>query len=339
MTFDGSAAGQSPIAGIVGAGVVGRVVAANLAKSGWRVAVADETQPANAVALARRLRGATVDSARQLSAADVVVLCHPAPHLGFADWLIRQGTPVVSLSDDLDDVDSLTRLGALGESFGAALVVGAGMSPGLTGLLARQLAPQVAVLEEIHVAVHGTGGAACAHQHHESLGRPGVAWHDDAWLERPGGSGRELCWFPAPVGARDCYRAALADPRALRVCFPEAKRISARVSANRRDRLTARLPMLVPPRAGGDEGATRVEVRGADSTGGRVTVVVGVAGRVGEIAGATAAAAALAVGSGSLPAGVVLLGQEGIDNAALLNAAQGFGVRLQEFTGVARTSW
>ena len=31
------------------------------------------------------------------------------------------------------------------------------------------------------------------------------------WTERPAGSGRELCWFPDPVGGVDCYRAALAD--------------------------------------------------------------------------------------------------------------------------------
>ena len=115
-------------------------------------------------------------------------------------------------------------VGKLGAVLKGGLVVGAGMSPGLTGLLARSLAPQVPVLEEIHIAVHGTGGPACAHQHHSSLGQPGLAWHDGAWLERPGGSGRELCWFPEPVGARDCYRAALADPRALHRCFPAATR-------------------------------------------------------------------------------------------------------------------
>ena len=28
-----------------------------------------------------------------------------------------------------------------------------------------------------------------------------------------GGTGRELCWFPDPIGGRDCYRAALADAK------------------------------------------------------------------------------------------------------------------------------
>lgn len=334
-----SIAGPAPIVGVVGAGVTGRVVAAHLAAAHWRVAVADEAQPASATDLAVRVSGVAVDAAEHLAAADVVVLCHPPTHLDLAEWLLRQGTSLVSLSDDLGDLDDLVRLDALARSFCATLVVGAGMSPGLTGLLARSLAPQVPVLEEIHIAVHGTGGPACAHQHHSSLGQPGLAWHDGAWLERPGGSGRELCWFPEPVGARDCYRAALADPRALHRCFPAATRISARVSANRRDRLTARLPMLVPPRAGGDEGAVRVEVRGADGTGARVTVVIGVAGRVGDIAGATAAAAATAVVERSMPSGAVLLGGADLDNASLLTAVQHLGLRLQEFTGVARAGW
>jgi len=71
-----------------------------------------------------------------------------------------------------------------------------------------------------------------------------------------------LFWFPDPVGPRDCYRAALPDPVLLHHALPEVERITARMAATRRDRLTAPLPMLSPPHTEGGTGAIRVEVRG-----------------------------------------------------------------------------
>ena len=40
-----------------------------------------------------------------------------------------------------------------------------------------------------------------------------------------------------------------------------------------------------------------------------------------------------------MPSGTVLLGRADIDNTAMLTAVQRLGVRLQEFTGVARAGW
>ena len=81
------------------------------------------------------------------------------------------------------------------------------MCPGLSGLLVRHLADQLASSDEIHIAVHGTAGPACARQHHRALaGQRRWRLRDGDWVRRPAGSGRELCWFPEPVGAYDCYR-------------------------------------------------------------------------------------------------------------------------------------
>ena len=60
------------------------------------------------------------------------------------------------------------------------------------------------------------------------------------------------------------------------------------MSANRRDRFTSRLPMLTPPHREGGVGALRVEVRGADETGARVTLIAGIAEMVGTATAATA---------------------------------------------------
>lgn len=269
-----------------------------------------------------------------LEPGDVALLVHPTPHAGLAADLGDRGVSVVSVGDHFDDTRALLDLDDLFDDRGGALVVGAAMSPGLSGLLVRQLANDFPTCDELHVAVHATAGPACARQHHRVLRGRAVGWHDGAWIERPAGSGRELCWFPEPVGARDCYRAELPDPLLLHRSFPDALRISARVSATRRDRLTSRLPMLRAPHPEGGVGAVRVEVRGTAADGSRATAIVGIAEFVGAAAAATAATFTVAALRGDLPSGVVTTSDGSLDTLALLAAIRRRGIRLQEFTGV-----
>ena len=180
----------------------------------------------------------------------VAVLAHGSAHADLARWLVDRGVAVVSVGDDLADVRSMLDLDDLARAAGVPLVVGAGMDPGLTGLLARLAASALTSCDELHVSIHGTAGPACARRHHRALSGRALGFHDGEWIQPTAGSGRELCWFPEPVGPYDCYRAELASPLLLQHSFPEADRISARVSANRRDRFTAWLPMLSPPRFG-----------------------------------------------------------------------------------------
>jgi hypothetical protein len=265
---------------------------------------------------------------------DVAVLSHPVEHAPLAQGFALRGASVVTVGDDVDDAAALLELDDEFRANGATLVVGAAMSPGLSGLLARHLASQLATADEIHVAIHGTAGPACARAYHRSLSRRAHAWHDDEWVDHLGGSGRGLCWFPEPVGARDCYRADFADPVLLQRAFPDVYRISARRSARRRDRFTARLPMLRAPHAEGRIGALRVEVRGANAGGGRECLVVGVAELVGTATAATAAAfTTLLLGNRCAP-GAHVAGEATLDTPDLLSSVESFGVRLQEFTGV-----
>lgn len=265
---------------------------------------------------------------------DAVVLAHGGPHAEVARAAIDAGVAVVSVSDDLDDVRSMIDLDDAARHAGVPLVVGAGMAPGLTELLARMLASQLAEFDEIHLAIHGTAGPACARRHHRALRGRATGIHDGSWIQRPAGSGRELSWFPEPVGPYDCYRAELASPLLLHQSFADVERISARISANRRDRLTAWLPMLSPPHREGGVGAVRVEVRGADASGARVTSIVGVAELVGTATAATAGAFAVEALGGRLPTGVSRAGDDTLDTFSLLRTVSELGVRLQEFTGV-----
>jgi hypothetical protein len=296
---------------VVGAGVVGKRIRRNLA--------------ANHHVVPRDLT------------ADIVVLASPGPHADVAAAYLARGAHVVSTSGSPDDVRALLDLDDAARAAGATLVVGAAASPGLTGLLARLVSARLEHCDELHVAVHGTAGPACAREHHRALAGWAVGWHDGQWIERAAGSGRELCWFPEPVGARDCYRADLADPMLLHRSFPNVERISARRSATRRDRLTARLPMLSPPHIEGGIGALRVEARGRDADRARVTDVVGVAELTGTSAAATAAAMVGLVANGEHHGGVVTTSDPDLPVHDVLDRVLHHGVRLQGFTGVPHT--
>ncbi len=195
--------------------------------------------------------------------AEVVILAMPGGfHVDAARKALVRGAHVVSASDHPADVAGLLELDDLARDGGRALVVGAGFAPGLTCLLARHAGNALDQVEELSIAKAGTGGPACARQHHLALKHVGHEWQGGSWLLRRGGSGRELTWFPDPLGARDCYKGWLSEPELLLRVYPEALRITARMAATRRDRLTSRLPMLRRPHADGGPGGVRVEVRG-----------------------------------------------------------------------------
>ncbi len=269
-----------------------------------------------------------------IAVGELVILAGGGAHAPLAEQLGRRGASVVSVSDELADVVELLALDQLFADHDATVVVGAAMAPGLSGLIARHLQSMLSSIDEIHTAFHATAGPQCARQHHRALAGRAVGWHDGDWIYRPSGSGRELCWFPEPVGARDCYRAELADPVVLQRDFAGVRRISARMSATRRDRLTSRLPMLRRPHPEGGTGAIRVEVRGADADGERRSLIAGIAEFVGAAAGATAVAMALAAARGDLPGGAITTSDERLDHRRLLGDISSLGIRLQEFTGV-----
>ena len=317
--------------GIIGAGRVGTTVARRLlARGDTEVVIHD----ANSV-VARRLvdslggrrRGFKVGDQDEIRRCDVVVIACPAPHLRAVEKLVMRGCHVVSTSDDADDVRDLLELDT-----STAVIAGAAASPGLTGLVSRHLAAKFDELDEIHVASHGTGGPSCAQQHHRALAGTSIGLHDGTWLKRPSGSGRELCWFPDPVGGHDCYRSDSPDPMVLSRAFPSVVRITARVSAKRRDRLTSRLPMLTPPHPEGGLGAVRVEVRGWRGDQ-RHVEVIGVAERLARLAGLVASASAAAIERGQIAGGVHVLGAEHLPNDVILGDVTTEGVRLQEFIG------
>lgn len=267
----------------------------------------------------------------------VVVLTRAAgEHLELARHLVDEGRNVVSTSDDADEVAALMALDADARRSGCTVIVGAAMSPGWSCLLAAHAATLLDEVDEIHVARHGAAGPACARQRLRALRGNAAEWREREWVKRSGFSGRELLWFPDPVAAADCYRAALAEPLVLQPAFGDVRRVTARLAANRRDRALAPFPVLVPPPSEGRLGAVRVEVRGAVG-GERSTVVYGALDRPGVAAGAVAAVAALYlsgdVGTSDEPApGARGLAGTG-EALAMLTELARRGVRAATFVG------
>lgn len=265
--------------------------------------------------------------------ADAVVLALPAgQHAEPARRLVERGVPVVSTSDAMVDVKALLDLGPEAEVRGVPVVVGAAFSPGLTCVLARHAAAEFDRVDEIHVARVGTGGPACAAQHHRALAGTALDWRDRGWARRSGGSGRELCWFPDPVGAADCYRAELPDALLLVDAFPGVHRVTARLAANRRDRLTARLPMLRTPHPEGGLGAVRVEVRGSQGQA-RAVRVLGAMDRPAVAAGAVAAVAAVLAANRQLLADGAAGMAQLVEPVPLLTELGRRGVKVAAFDG------
>ena len=323
---------------VVGAGAVGSRAARQLhATDGLEGLLIVDTDQGRADAVVASI-GAPARAAawgpEALADADVVLLASPGRHRAAAEVALGHGAHVVSVADGMDDMRSLLDLDAEARERALVVVVGAAFGPGLSCVLARHAAAGFDAVDEVHVARAGTGGPACAHQHHRALAADAVDWRDGAFQRRPGGSGRELCVFPDPLGGLDCYRGGLPDAYTLVPAFPGVRRVTARVAASRRDRLTAHLPMLRRPHPEGVVGAVRVEVRGRRGTASDVRVL-GAMDRPAVAAGAVAAVAANWAADGRMArSGAAGLAELVDDAVPFLRDLAQRGVRAAVFEGV-----
>ena len=103
----------------------------------------------------------------------VVVATTTGTQAGLARRALASGVAVVTTSDDIAETRELLAADSQARTRGVPLVVGAGFMPGFTCLLAGFGAAEFDHLDEVHVAKAGTGGPACARQHHRALSSPG----------------------------------------------------------------------------------------------------------------------------------------------------------------------
>jgi len=278
---------------VLGAGAVGTKVAQQLLSSNTVDKILLRDIAPEKLGIASKTLGSRVEVEHfpfpQNMDADVVVVASPrGTQLEAVKKAISLRRPTVVVSDGLSETVSILNLEKEAFELGVPVVVGTGFAPGLSCVLSAYGKTLLEQTEEIHVSKMGTGGPACALVHHRALSRMSFGWREDKWDKRLGGSGRELLWFPEPVGPQDCYNAALSDPILLHNAFPDVSRISAKMAATRRDRFTAFFPMLTPPHNEGGIGAIRVELRGTKN-GVQENIVLGVSEHPASAAAAVTA--------------------------------------------------
>lgn len=252
--------------GVLGAGLVGRRAAGVLADAGVEaVLIGRHSAPDVADSRIETRRDADAEHPDL----DAVITATRSLHqVALAERWLRRDVPVVTTADRPEAVRALWTLGGAAALRGVPLAVGAAYAPGLSTLMAGHLATGLDEITHVTTARFGTGGPTCAREHHRSMAARAHEVHDGRPRWALGGSGRTLVWFPEPVGPQDCYRAGLAEPFLLQQRFPDVPRLQALQAATRRDRLTARLPMLRRPHPEGLVGSVWVEVRGRSAHGG-----------------------------------------------------------------------
>lgn len=279
---------------VVGAGALGARAARQLLTLGdLELLSVSDNDASRAEAVARSL-GRPARSEDLLGLAfgdfDVVVLAHPAPE-DRAREALQDGAHVVVASGLLKTARALVALDAEARERDRNVVVGAGLSPGLSCLLVREAARRLSSVTSVEVAAAGTGGPACALERRRAIASTGVRW-DGAWHTQRGGSGRQLASFPDPVGSKDCFAAGTAEAFLLATALPAA-RVNAALAATAVERATAVLPRIQRPKAAeADLGAVRVEVHGQLADGSATAFVLGAIDRPALAGGAVAAVAA-----------------------------------------------
>lgn len=313
---------------VIGEGLVGSRCARDLRAAGFETQVLPSRLTVNDSA-------ASIGAERVLPNTQVAILAGAsAQQFRWADALVNHGVPTVCTADAPSDIDALCSIDSRARDREVPLVVASSAAPGLTTLLAASLIRSMDTTFAVDIAIFGTGGPACARRHHQSFRRRAVEVRGAEPGFRAPGSSRRLVWFPDPIGGADCYFAALADPMVLHRTFPELDRVQARVAATRRDRITARLPMLRRPHDEGLVGGLVVEARGVGDgivKHRQLAVVMPLA----SVAAAVASAAAAHVHRGQFIDGVSTVADSADPQALLLEISQ--TVPIHGFDGSTRS--
>jgi hypothetical protein len=277
---------------LVGAGAVGARTARQLSDTDGisRVIVADRSRSrAEGVAGALGRLGEAVPPPTEIpDDVDVVATALPADAtLPVARAAAQRGVPVAAIADDAQTIDDLLGLDDTARSEGSAVVVGCGLAPGLTEVLARHACDALERPDEVHVARVGAAGAECISAVRRARKERPLEWHDGSWRSERR-LGHHLVWFPEPVGARECESVA-AGARLLREAVPGAREATVVVGEPPIRRAAVAYLMRKPVDDGW--GAARVEVWGWRDQA-REAIVYGVVERPAVAAGTVLAVTA-----------------------------------------------
>ncbi len=202
---------------------------------------------------------------------------------------LERRVPVACSSDDPDGVRSLLDLDDTAREAGLAVAAACGLVPGLSDVLARHAAAALESVTEVHVARAGWAGPACAGMLQRAHRGVALEWRDGTWVRERAGSGRQMVWFPQPVGGLDCRRTASAQAQLLVDAMPRLARATMRAAPGPTEGNRRRTRHQ--PDSEGHWGAAWVEVRGRRGRAEEV-LVYGVVDRMAFAAGTVLAVAA-----------------------------------------------
>ena len=196
---------------LVGAGAVGARAARQLVDTPGveRLLIAD-ARPARAAEVGGVMGDAAeiVDWQPRMGlpdGVDAVACAVPAgDDVAIVRCALDAGVRCVSASDDTATIQELLELDTAAYEGGVAVVVGAGLAPGLADVLVRHAAESFDVVDEVNVARWGAAGEASASSLRVALGDRGAELRDGALADLRKRGGEELVWFPNPVDARPC---------------------------------------------------------------------------------------------------------------------------------------
>ena len=250
---------------LVGAGAVGRRAAPQLAESDGidRILIADQRAEraehlADQLGLMAEAITWTPSDPIPAGIGVVAVATDGSAERAIAERALEARVPMAGCSDEPDSVRSLLDLDDAAREAGITLAAGCGLAPGLSDVLVRHAADALEVVSEIHVARAGTAGPACTRRSDQAARGVALEWKDGAWARERAGSGRQLVWFPEPVGGLDCRRAGSGQASLLVDAFPRVGRASMRI-ARRPSDSGGRRRRTDPD---GEWGGVWVEVRG-----------------------------------------------------------------------------
>ncbi len=264
---------------------------------------------------------------------DAVACAVPAgDDIAIARCALEAGVPCVSASDDTATLQELLELDTAAQENGLAIVIGAGLAPGLADVLVRHAAESFDMVDEVNVARWGAAGEASASSVRVALGDRGAELRDGAVVELRKRGGEELIWFPNPVDARPCEPVS-NGLELLSHAVPNLVRATIRFG--RAEKPTRNWPRRNDPMH--EWGALRVEVWGRRGVV-REPVVYGAIDRTATATGTVLAltTAALAGGlPGMLRSTVGVRGLGGVvEPRAFLNELARRGVKVAIFEGV-----
>lgn len=139
---------------------------------------------------------------------------------------VNRGIPYLDLADDIEAVESLLPLDPAARAAGTPLLIGAGVSPGLTNVFAADLKRRFESVEALDVAWlsgdeggEAPGRAVLEHVIHIA-GDKGARWRDGAMEEFPSYSIPARFPMGGAMGSRTLFEVAHPEPLMLARSFP-----------------------------------------------------------------------------------------------------------------------